>query len=158
MKTFIALALFISGQAANAIEVRNFDSGSLENIRAQAEGKVQIINYWSVDCTACYKELSLWQALSREYPQLKLVLISTDPPSYRDQVVEVIEDKNISHLEHWQFNHTSAQRLRYEIDPTWYGELPRTYLYQVDGQSMGISGLLDEQVLRQWLAQSFPTK
>lgn len=158
MKHLTALALLLITSTASALELQSFGPGSMNEIRASAEQRIHIVSFWSVDCSACYKEMDLWHALSQQYPQLKITVISTDPPEYRDEVMQVIREKKLSHLQHWQFDHSSAQRLRYEIDPQWYGELPRTYLYQANGESIAASGLLDEKVLRQWLAQSFPTK
>ncbi len=143
---------------AAALDVNSFSAGSMQQIRSTAAGDIQIVSLWSVDCNSCYKEMGLWQQLSAEYPQLQLVMIATDAPQYRAEVEQVLTEKQLTHLRHWQFDHTTSQRLRYEIDPTWYGELPRTYLYDRDGRRIGISGLLNEEVLRTWLAQSLPTK
>jgi hypothetical protein len=40
------------------------------------------------------------------------------------------------------------------IDPKWRGELPRTYLYDAQHRRVAISGVIDEEKLREWLERN----
>jgi hypothetical protein len=52
-----------------------------------------------------------------------------------------------------------VERLRYEIDPQWRGEIPRTMLIARDGATTVIDGVADLKRVRAWLdAQSSGVK
>ena len=53
-----------------------------------------------------------------------------------------------------------AERIRYGVDPEWYGELPRTYFYNNEGNREAHSGILTKKLLSQWLqySESLPNK
>jgi len=42
-------------------------------------------------------------------------------------------------------------KLRFYIDPGWYGELPRSYFYDAAQQRSGHSGALTRAQLQDWL-------
>jgi hypothetical protein len=44
-------------------------------------------------------------------------------------------------------------RLRYEIDPQWKGEIPRTLLIARDGTVTTIEGVVDLKEVGAWLSQ-----
>ncbi len=131
-----------------------FISGSMAQITS-AQKRPYIVNFWSIDCPPCYKELKMWRELGRRYPELKVVLISTDAVEFKDEVTQVTAELGVSHLESWQFA-DSAERLRFEIDRRWFGELPRTYFYGHSGNTEAISGLLSPDVVEQWIKQNLP--
>lgn len=139
-----------------AAEVRPFVSGSMAAITARQADEPLIVSFWSIDCPPCYKELDLWRALSRRYPALDLVLVSTDAPAAGAEVNRVLRQRGVAHLESWQFAISEVQRLRYEIDRRWYGELPRSYFFSPDGDVSAVSGVIDDEQVDAWLAQYYP--
>jgi iron complex outermembrane receptor protein len=42
------------------------------------------------------------------------------------------------------------ERLRFSIDPTWHGELPRSYFYAADDSFKAHSGILTEEKLQEF--------
>ena len=54
-------------------------------------------------------------------------------------------------VENWIFSDDFAERLRYEIDPQWQGDIPRTLLITKDGAVTTIEGVADVEKLRAWL-------
>jgi thiol-disulfide isomerase/thioredoxin len=142
-----------SKQAASiAPTPRDFISGSMAQITAQQQG-AYIVNFWSIDCPPCYKEMKMWRELKLQYPSMKVVLISTDPAEYRDEVMQTTQDLGVTHFESWQFA-DNAQRLRFEIDKQWFGELPRTYFRDRHGNTEAVSGLVKRELVTQWLEQN----
>jgi hypothetical protein len=59
-------------------------------------------------------------------------------------------------VENWIFGTVDAQKLRYEIDPSWYGELPRTYFYNATGNRTAKSGALRIDEFEALIAQIKP--
>lgn len=57
-------------------------------------------------------------------------------------------------VDSWVFDDPIPERLRHAIDPSWYGELPRTYLYDARHQREAIVGVVGEQRLRAWLEKN----
>ena len=43
-------------------------------------------------------------------------------------------------------------KLRYGIDPSWFGELPRSYFYDAAHNRLPHSGALNEDHIEAWLA------
>jgi thiol-disulfide isomerase/thioredoxin len=156
MKYVIGVVLLCLSQLCVADAIKPFVSGSMAQIMATQQQRPMIVSFWSIDCPPCYKELRLWRELSSRYPQLNLVLVSTDDAENRTEVQQVLQELGVDHLHSWRFADGNVQRLRYEIDRRWYGELPRTYFYAPGSEPLALSGVIDSLKVEQWLAQ-FPT-
>ncbi|MFU8790212.1 MAG: hypothetical protein ACNA7G_14370 [Methylobacter sp.] len=50
----------------------------------------------------------------------------------------------LSGIENWVYANENTQKLQFEIDPGWYGELPRTYFFDSSHQCTGVSGTLSK--------------
>lgn len=128
-----------------------FMAQSLKAIEAAHAGEAFLLVLWSVTCAPCFAELALLsQALAAD-PQLPIVLVATDPPAMRDEVEAVLADYNLLPYAGWQFAEAMAEKLRFHIDPDWYGELPRSYVYDAAHQRQGHSGALSAEQLQHWL-------
>ena len=55
--------------------------------------------------------------------------------------------------ENWLFSDGFVERLRFEIDPAWQGEIPRTLLIARDGAVTTIEGSAEIPDLEKWLVQ-----
>jgi hypothetical protein len=51
------------------------------------------------------------------------------------------------------FSDENSDKLRFEIDPKWYGELPRTYFFNAAHQRVGMSGVLSKKEILAKLAK-----
>jgi len=105
---------------------------------------------WSLDCPPCYKELAMLAEQTNKNPQLNLVLVSTDTTDDIKEIQQKLSQFGFSHANAWVFENDIAQQLRYEIDPNWYGELPRSYLFDAQHNRQAISGILKPAVLQHW--------
>jgi hypothetical protein len=132
---------------ATNVAIQPFVSGSYAQIDARYGNDHALVLLWSVDCPPCLQELD---ALSKE-PHLpyKVVLISTDPAAARAEVRAVVEKYAVGQWEHWQFASAEVERLRFEVDPRWYGETPRSYVYRTGQERLTLRGALTQS---QWLA------
>ena len=93
--------------------------------------------------------------LAAEYPKLDLVLISTDSPQQEKAIAATLTKYSLGKAESWVFADSYVERLRFEIDREWYGELPRTYLFAADRSSKGVSGNLEQHELESWIRQQY---
>ncbi len=153
MRYLVGVMLLCIAQLSMAEDIKPFVSSSMAQIKATQQQRPMIISFWSIDCPPCYTELRLWRELSRRHPQLNLVLVSTDAAENRAEVQQVLQELGVSHLQSWLFADGNGQRLRYEIDKRWYGELPRSYFYGPGSEPLALSGVVDSNKVEQWLAQ-----
>ena len=68
-----------------------------------------------------------------------------------DEIQQLIEEHQLEAMDNWIFSDSMPERLRYVIDPSWYGELPRAYFYDASHQRRAHSGLLKQEMLQSWL-------
>lgn len=134
-------------------EIHAFKSGSLQQILAAREGKPFILSYWSLTCTYCAQEMKTLAALQKRYPKLEVVLVSTDTPEEKPELELFVAKQGLAKVEQWVFAESPPEKLRYEIDRRWWGELPRTYLYPASHQAKGVSGLIAEDRLEDWVKE-----
>ena len=72
-----------------------------------------------------------------------------------DRVSATLGRAGLGDSESWSFTDRFYERLRYEIDPAWAGELPRTVMIDRDGKATVLPGVADLAQVRAWLdAQS----
>jgi len=147
----LALCLLAAAVNAAAQELHPFVSGSIKEIAASRQGKPYILGLWSLTCTHCRDELSILSGLKKKYPALDLVLISTDTPADRTEILATLQQVALGNEQAWVFADDFVERLRFEIDPKWHGELPRTYLYGATG-FRAFSGKIDPRELERWIS------
>ena len=80
------------------------------------------------------------------------MLIAADPlPQDPDRVAATLDKAGLSGSESWSFTDRFYERLRYEIDPAWAGELPRTVMIDAKGEATVLPGVADLVQVRAWL-------
>lgn len=149
---FVALAFPVSADQ----KIKPFVSGSLAEILENRPGQPFILMFWSLDCASCMQELDALAASIRKHPHLSLVMVATDDQTLSDSVSAMLAKHGLADVESWIFGSASAQKLRYEVDPSWFGELPRSYFYDKSHQRMAYSGALTEQYLDVWAEATRP--
>ncbi|HUX62574.1 TlpA family protein disulfide reductase [Sulfuricella sp.] len=153
----LALLLVLIPPAA-AQELKPFVAGSIKEITAARQGKPFILGMWSLTCTHCREELVLLSDLLKKHPDLDLILISTDTPEEGEAISATLRQSGLGGAEAWVFADPFAERLRFEIDPKWHGELPRTYLYDSSHKAQAFSGKLDALQMEQWVQAHFAAR
>lgn len=153
-KTLLVLALLFSfGQPVVAGELLPFARGEMQRILEARQGRPFALLLWSIDCLYCKAIMERFTALARENPGLDLVVVSTDDIGARQAILAVLEAHGLGRQTTWAFAGEAPERLRYEIDRRWGGELPRTYLFDARHQFVAFSGPLPEKAVQQWLAK-----
>ncbi|MDH4134007.1 MAG: redoxin domain-containing protein [Gammaproteobacteria bacterium] len=156
LRGFLVLALLSGCGFAQAETMRPFVPGSAAEIRASHAGRPYILALWSISCAHCADELALLGQMKEEYPALNLVLVSTDTPDDRATLTSKLAQYRLANSEQWVFADAFVERLRFELDPRWQGELPRRYLVGRDGSVRAVSGKLAALELRRWLKLQQP--
>lgn len=144
------LLLLVVAWAQAAAEVRPFESGSLDVIRAARAHRPFILTFWSIDCAHCPKELKALGELKTQYPKLDIVLVSTDNEAAAEQLASFAARQGLGGVDQWMFADPQPEKLRFQVDRRWWGELPRTYFFDATHGMDGVSGLVSEERLRRW--------
>ena len=154
---FLALASALPLASAAAVGAREFDAASMTSITARHCGKGPFaLALWSLECPHCKDGLKTLEALRRQRPDVRLVLIQTDAQEQAEEGEDLLKRLGINASERWTFADDAPERLRYAVDRNWAGELPRTYLYHDDCRRIGISGVLKTDQIRVWLRGEQP--
>jgi len=88
----------------------------------------------------------------KNHSELDVVTISADlVPNLPGAARAMLEKAGLGSAESWIFSDGFVERLRFEIDPAWQGEIPRTLLIARDGTVTTIEGSAEIPDLEKWL-------
>jgi thiol-disulfide isomerase/thioredoxin len=147
-----ALLSVVSLRTADAADPRPFERGSWATLREAHAGRPTVIHFWGLTCAPCLVELPHWGDLQARRPDLRLVLIAADPvPQDPERLAATLARAGLGKAESWSFADRFYERLRFEIDPAWAGELPRTVMIDRDGKATVLPGVADLAQVRRWL-------
>lgn len=132
-------------------EHKAFVAGSLQQIEQQYAGESFLLVLWELSCFPCHEEMELLAKLKTKHPEANVVLVSTDPVSKSAEVTAMLDQHGLKNIDSWLFADANIEKLRYSIDPEWFGELPRNYIYDIDGSRFGFSGKLTQELLDEWV-------
>jgi len=142
------------GGSAKEGEIRPFERGSWQQIRQAHAGRPTVVHFWGLTCGPCRVEMPQWGKLLRERADLDLVVIDADlVPNQLEDAAAMLEKTGLAGAENWMFADDFTERLRFEIDPRWQGEIPRTMLIGRDGKVTVIEGVADPAQIEAWLDQ-----
>ncbi|GBL31829.1 hypothetical protein EMGBS12_01390 [Methylophilaceae bacterium] len=151
MKLKILLFLLLFSNFSFAYEFMPFEINTRNVIEKKYLNQPLIISFWSIDCPYCIDDLKkLGKALSKN-KNVKLITVCVDGKESAKKAERIL---NLAHLpkhEQYQYAEVDEDKLRYSIDPTWYGELPRTYFYDKAHQVTPLSGKISNSFLDAWL-------
>lgn len=158
LQTVLTCAALVASSWSQADDFKAFTADSFAQIRQQFAGQEFLVGLWSIDCPPCLVELQYMGELIRLNPDLPYVLISTDPIAESDYAREFLEDFALTDVDAWMFADSFVERLRFTIDPSWYGELPRSYFFDAGHQMQAHSGIVNRELLDAWFQRelTFP--
>ena len=137
-------------QSILADNFQAFTADSFTELKSDFAGQEFLLGLWSVDCPPCLLELKMMGKILELNPGLPFVLVSTDAIDTRDDAIEFLFDFNLHEIKSWMFADSFVEKLRYSIDPSWYGELPRSYFFDESHNMESHSGIMTEKLLRDW--------
>lgn len=151
MKRFLVIVLLALSCRAQAGEFKSFDLGGRVAIERSHAGKPFILALWSIDCPYCMEDLKVLGELVRQHPDIALVTVCTNGRESAAEAAKVLDKAGLPPHERWQFAFPDEDRLRYDVDKSWYGELPRSYFYDTAHRIQALSGRPQAAWLVRWL-------
>ncbi len=145
--------LLLIGAPARAAELEPFTRGSFARLQQANAGHPLAVHFWALSCAPCLEELPRWAQLARRHPDFRIVLVNTDPPGAMAQVSRTLDRAGLGRARNMAFAERFAERLRFEVDPDWRGELPRTDLIDAQGAVTPVLGTLTAAEVGRWLQQ-----
>ena len=140
----VLLAGAASAAAGEPAAFQELKRGSLKALLKAHEGHAVAVHFWGVTCGPCLAELPEWGKLKAEHPGAALVLIHADPlPGRQEALTEIVRKARLAGADNWFFGGESQERLRFEADPRWQGELPFTLLVSAGGEKKPLVGPAD---------------
>ena len=130
---------------AEQAPLKPFITGSYKQLLDNNANKPFMLVIWSTTCSSCLKDMALLNKMHKENPKVNMVMLATDDASESEQIQKILVKNELTGLENWLFADENPQKLRYEIDPKWYGELPRTYFLNKAHEREGVSGVFTQE-------------
>jgi thiol-disulfide isomerase/thioredoxin len=157
MKRRIAVAAFLVvltpwlGLASGESQLKSFERGSWQQLLHSHAGHPTLVHFWGVTCGPCKVELPQLGEFMKQHPAIDVVTISADlVPNLGPATRSMLQNAGLSSAENWIFGDGFAERLRFEIDPAWQGDIPRTMLISRDGEITTIEGSAEVADLDKW--------
>lgn len=153
-RVLVLLCLMLApmmASSAPADAVHAFVRGSWQQLRNAHAGQPLVVHFWGVTCGPCRAEMPEWGQFLKQHPHLPLVTIDADlVPNDVASVKSMLAKSGLGTAENWMFDDDFVERLRFEIDPHWQGDIPRTLLIERDGASTTIDGVADFAKVASW--------
>lgn len=148
------LAACLPALPLQAAEFTPLDRGAARSLLDPAQHRQPaVITLWSSDCSHCKKNLQLLATLAKSHPKLRVVTIAAEPES---PVLGPMLARFSLPGPRYAYGSDNPEAIAYAIDPSWAGELPRSYLFDGHGGKEKFSGVLDEATVRRKLALPQP--
>ncbi len=148
-----ALLALLSG-AALAAEFKPYGRGSFEKLREQHVGRPFVVHFWSVTCPSCLAELADWAKIADKRKAIEIVFVNTDPDNDHPRAQNRVDKAGLSNLVQYGFADDFVERLYFEADRSWRGELPFTALIGADGALVTVTGTIDDPLIADWFGRA----
>lgn len=143
----MAAATQANSPASASVSLKAFELGSFEQIVTDKNQQDHLVILWSFDCPPCITELEKISELHQQFPNYQLTLINTDAVEEQMRVKKILQQFDLAGLDNWGFANSDEEKLRYDIDPRWYGDLPRSYFFPLEGKIKRLRGALSSDEL-----------
>ncbi len=145
--------LLLNAPVAVALDMRPFKSGSWREILSANAGHAVIVHFWGLTCGPCLEELPKWGTFAASHAKEKIIFVNWDQRQEKPaRLATALEQSGLVAAENWALAETFEDKLRFEIDPEWRGEMPYTRMISSDGAVTEFSGSADFGEVSTWLA------
>ena len=151
-RAFLLFASLLAStvQAADFIALDRHTARRLTE--AESYRQPTIVALWSSDCSHCKKNLQLLADLRKANKRLQVITIAAESES--PELAPMLNRYAIAG-QRYAYGSDSPEAIAYAIDPNWAGELPRTFLFNGNGNKEKISGVVSRQMIEKATGLSF---
>ncbi|MPW19036.1 TlpA family protein disulfide reductase [Paraburkholderia sp. CNPSo 3157] len=151
-RMWMALASALIAVGAHAAGLEPLRAAELNALFAASQGKPQIVEIWSLDCSYCRENAARIVEWQKQHRNVRLTMIAMDPIDDNAAALsQVLASLPLPpHTALYANAEATPDKLRRALDPDWHGEMPRTLLIDAHGTRQATSGLLQPAVLDAW--------
>ena len=142
---------FVMIAPARALEFKPYARGSFAELRMAHAGRPLVVHYWSVTCAPCLAELSDWASIAREKSGIDIVFVNVDGEHDRIKAAARLEKAGLAGVVQYGFADDFVDKLFFEVDPSWRGELPFTAMVDLGGKLVTETGPVEDSAIEGWL-------
>jgi thiol-disulfide isomerase/thioredoxin len=149
-----AIAFGLASGGARAFDFLPYGRGAFAQIVKAHAGKPLIVHFWSVTCPPCLVELPQWAKMLSQQKGVDIVFVNTDSDEDRPRAEMRAEKAGLGKAAHYGFSDDFVEKLYFEADKGWRGELPFTALVAPDGSVTAVTGAIDDPLVVRWLEKT----
>ncbi len=105
----------------------------------ESHPQATIVALWSSDCNYCKQNLKLLSSLAKSNKKLRLITVTAESESA--ELWPMLKPYALSGPR-YAYGNDNPEAIAYAIDPTWGGELPRTFLFDGRGGRVVVAGVV----------------
>lgn len=98
-----------------------------------------VVALWSIDCTHCKKNLQTLSSVIKRQKNLRVISVATEPATADHESIMARFDLPGPR---YAYAPENPEAIAYALDPSWAGELPRTFLFDGKGGKQQMSGVM----------------
>jgi thiol-disulfide isomerase/thioredoxin len=147
----IAFAFVLASKGARALDFKPYGRGAFAQIVKAHAGRPLMMHFWSITCPPCIVELPQWAKIIDERGNVDIVLVNVDGEEDQPRALARLEKAGLGKATHYAFADDFVEKLYFEADKSWRGELPFTALVAPDGGVTTVTGAIDDPLVTKWL-------
>jgi len=151
-RMLMLLVACFAALSAHAADLKSLYASDVEAVLAASQGKPQIVEIWSLDCSYCRENTARIAEWQKKHRDVGLTMIAMDPiddnAAALSQVLASLPLPPQTAL--YANAEPMPEKLRRALDANWHGEMPRTLLIDAHGARQASSGLLQPAALDAW--------
>ncbi len=151
----LSASALIAG-ASQSLEFKRYGRGTFQEIREVHAGRALVVHFWSATCAPCLAELPDWARIAQEKKGVDIVFVNADGEGERVKAGARLETAGLAGAINYIFADDFLDRVYFEVDPGWRGELPFTAMIDGGGKLEAVAGTIEEPAIAGWLAKASP--
>lgn len=145
MRRLLPLCFVLAAGTVSAADFTPLDRATAKQLlNPESHKQPTVVTLWASDCNYCKKNLALFSGLTKGNKQLRVITVAAEA-----------ETAALPHMlkpyalvgPRYAYGSDSPEAIAYAIDPSWGGELPRTFLFDGQGRVEKISGVLSASMV-----------
>jgi thiol-disulfide isomerase/thioredoxin len=147
---------YMAKLAAMPVTVEPAGAADLKALRANASGKLRLVNFWATWCGPCLTEFPDLVTIDRMYRHrnFEFVTVAANFPDEQKAVLDTLVKQQAANR-NLIFSDTDKYKLMEAFDPEWNAGIPYTVLIGTDGKYLyQVQGAIDPLALKRAIVKS----